>query len=51
MQFTEKRLRVKWYGGLDVACRAPTDSVHSAEDAMGAPESKYGTLGRAGRIP
>ncbi len=21
MQFTEKRLRVKWYGGLSVACR------------------------------
>jgi len=33
MQFTEKRLRVKWYGGLDVTCRA-----------TGAPGTRSGTL-------
>src|SRR5580658_10634199 len=31
MQFTEKRLRVKWYGGLNVACRATPSFVRSGQ--------------------
>jgi hypothetical protein len=39
MQFTEKRLRVKWYGGLDVTCRATAFQApvleHCVDQAFG----------------